>query len=65
MYLPGLAKKNHNFSLMIEHGVHSQNQSIIPKMYQNLFKILQNNKSNTGLEGPSSGIGFVSLRNFE
>ena len=44
---------------MMKHGVHSQNQSIISKKYQNLFKIPQNDKTDPGLKGPSPGIGFV------
>ena len=50
---------------MMKHGVHSQNQSIISKKYQNLFKIPQNDKTDPGLKGPSPGIGFVILWNFE
>ena len=50
---------------MMKHGVHSQNQLIISKKYQNLFKIPQNDKTDPGLKGPSLGIGFAILRNFE
>ena len=35
---------------MMEHGAYSQNQSIVPKKYQNLFKISQNDKTDTGLK---------------
>ena len=65
MYLPSLAKKNHNFRLMIKNVLHFQNQSIIPQKYQNLFKIPPNDKTDLGLKEPSSGIGFVILLNFE
>ena len=56
-----LDKNNHNFKLMIKHGVHFQNQSIISKKYQNLFKIPQNDKTDPGFKGPSSRIRFAIL----
>ena len=38
---------------MMKHEVKSQNQSTTLKKYQNLFKIPQNDKTNSGLKGPS------------
>ena len=61
MFLASLAKKTHNYRFKMKHGAHSQNQSIIPKPCENLFKILRNNKTDLSLKVPSSGIGFAIL----
>ena len=65
MSLPNLAKKIHDFRLMMKYGMHSQNQLTNSEKYQTLFITPQNDKTDPGFKGPSPGIGFVVLRNFE